>query len=79
MPKKARELSVLAVSRLKAEGRHAVGGVDGLYLRIAGCSRAWVLCVAMGTRVNKAGQAVPRRLNVGLGPCQDVSLAVVIK
>jgi len=79
MPKKARELSVLAVSRLKAEGRHAIGGVDGLYLRIAGCSRAWVLCVAMGTRVNKAGQAVPRRLNVGLGPCQDVSLAVVVK
>lgn len=75
MPKKARELSALAVSRLKAEGRHAVGGVDGLYLRIAGCSRTWVLCVAMGTRVNKTGQTVPRRLNMGLGPCLDVSLA----
>lgn len=49
MPKKARELSALTVSRLKAEGRYAVGGVDGLYLRIAGRSRAWVLCVAMGT------------------------------
>lgn len=59
MPKKARELSALAVSRLKAEGRHAVGGVDGLYLRIAGCSRAWGLCVAMGTRINKTGKAVP--------------------
>ena len=75
MPKKARELSALAVSRLKAEGRHAVGGVDGLYLRIAGCSRAWVLCVAMGTRINKAGKAVPRRLNMGLGPYQEISLA----
>ncbi|EAM8616017.1 DUF4102 domain-containing protein [Salmonella enterica] len=75
MPKKARELSALAVSRLKTEGRHAVGGVDGLYLRIAGCSRAWVLCVTMGTRLNKAGKAVPRRLNMGLGPYQEISLA----
>ncbi|ECK6621582.1 integrase arm-type DNA-binding domain-containing protein [Salmonella enterica] len=75
MPKKARELSALAVSRLKAEGRYAVGGVDGLYLRIAGRSRAWVLCVAMGTRINRAGKSVPRRLNMGLGPYQEVSLA----
>lgn len=43
MPKKARELSALAVSRLKAEGRYAVSGVDGLYLRIARRSRAWGL------------------------------------
>lgn len=75
MPKKARELSALAVSRLKTEGRYAVGGVDGLYLRIAGRSRAWVLCVAMGTRINKSGKTVPRRLNMGLGPYQEVSLA----
>ncbi|EEF9615802.1 hypothetical protein GXW28_004863, partial [Salmonella enterica] len=39
----ARELSALAVSRLKAEGRYAVSGVDGLYLRIARRSRAWGL------------------------------------
>ncbi|HDS1113867.1 TPA: integrase arm-type DNA-binding domain-containing protein [Pluralibacter gergoviae] len=75
MPKKARELSALAVSRLKADGRYAVGGVDGLYLRIAGRSRAWVLCVAMGTRINRAGKTVPRRLNMGLGPYQEISLA----
>ncbi len=74
MPKKAKEQYALAVSRLKAEGRHAVGGVDGLYLRIDGCSRAWVLCVAMGTRINRAGKAVPRRLNIGLGPYQEISL-----
>ncbi|EAW2990485.1 integrase, partial [Salmonella enterica] len=43
MPKKARGLSALAVSRLKAEGRYAVSGVDRLYLRIAGRSRAWVV------------------------------------
>lgn len=71
MPKKARELSALAVSRLKA----AVSGVDGLYLRIAGRSRAWGLCVAMGTRINRAGKTVPRRLNMGLGSYQEVSLA----
>lgn len=75
MPKKAKELSALAVSKLKAEGRYAVGGVDGLYLRIAGQSRAWVLCAAMGTRINAKGLEVPRRLNMGLGPYPEVSLA----
>lgn len=75
VPKKAKELSGLAVSKLKVEGRYAVGGVDGLYFRIAGQSRAWVLCVAMGTRVNNAGRTVPRRLNMGLGPYPEVSLA----
>ena len=35
MPKKAKELSAIAVSKLKAEGRYAVGGVDGLQLFIA--------------------------------------------
>ena len=29
MPKKAKELSGLVVSRLKSEGMYAVGGVDG--------------------------------------------------
>ena len=75
MPKKAKELSALAVSKLKAEGRHAVGGADGLYLRIAGESRAWVLCVALGTRTNRSGKEVVRRLNMGLGPFPEVSLA----
>ncbi len=51
------------------------GGVDGLYLRIAGRSRAWALCVAMGTRINRVDKTVPRRLNMGLGPYQEVSLA----
>lgn len=68
MPKKAKELSGLVVSRLKSEGMYAVGGVDGLYLRIRNQSRAWVLCVAMGTRINNLGRTVPRRLNMGLGP-----------
>ncbi len=65
MAKKAKELSALAVSRLKDEGRYAVGGVDGLYLRIAGNSRAWVL------RLNIHG----KRCDMGLGPFPEVGLA----
>lgn len=75
MPKKAKELSALAVSRLKENGKHAVGGVDGLYLRIAGNSRAWVLCAAMGSRINQSGKEVVRRLSMGLGPFPEISLA----
>jgi integrase len=75
MPKKAKVLSALAVAKLKTEGRHAVGGADGLYLRVAGVSRGWVLCVAFGTRTNRRGKKVVRRLNMGLGPFPDVSLA----
>ncbi|EFE1517251.1 integrase arm-type DNA-binding domain-containing protein, partial [Escherichia coli] len=72
---RAKELSGLVVSRLKSEGMYAVGNVDGLYLRIRNQSRAWVLCVAMGTRINNLGRTVPRRLNMGLGPYPEVSLA----
>ncbi len=38
MPKKAKELTGLAVAKLKTEGSYAVGGVDGLYLRVRGQS-----------------------------------------
>jgi hypothetical protein len=40
MPKKAKELSALAVSMLKSAGRHAVGGVDGLRCLIP-CASLW--------------------------------------
>jgi integrase len=75
MPKKAKALSALAVAKIKLEGRHAVGGVDGLYLRVAGASRGWILCVAFGSRTNRSGKEVVRRLNMGLGPFPEVSLA----
>lgn len=65
MPKKAKELSDRAVKALKAEGRYAVGGVDGLHLRISGDSRAWVLRIKVGDR----------RCDIGLGPYSEVSLA----
>lgn len=75
MTKKAKELSALAVSKLKADGDYYVGGADGLYLRIVKQSRVWCLRLAMGTRINKAGKTVPRRLNMGLGAYQELSLA----
>ena len=75
MPKKAKELSAIAISKLKAEGRHAVGGVDGLYFRIAGNSRAWVLRVAVGTRTNSDGNTVVHRRDMGLGSYPEISLA----
>jgi len=63
-PKRARELTALEVSRLK-DGRHAVGGVAGLYLYVNGNARSWVL------RMNVAG----RRREAGLGPFPEVRMA----
>ena len=63
--KKAKELSDLKVKALKAEGRYAVGGADGLHLRIVGNSRAWILRIKIGTK----------RSDIGLGPYPEVSLA----
>lgn len=65
MAKKAKELSDLKVKALKAEGRYAVGGADGLHLRIVGNSRAWILRIKIGTK----------RSDIGLGPYPEVSLA----
>ncbi len=75
MPKKAKELSALAVSKLKAEGRYAVGGADGLHLRVSGGSRAWVLRVAVGARLSDSGKPVIHRRDIGLGSYPEVSLA----
>ncbi|NBT64893.1 MAG: DUF4102 domain-containing protein, partial [Betaproteobacteria bacterium] len=44
MPKVARELSPLAISKLTNPGTHAVGGVAGLAIRVYDAGqRAWVL------------------------------------
>jgi integrase len=74
MPKKAKELSASTVSKLKKNGRYAVGGADGLHLRIVGNSRAWVLRVAVGTRTNSKGKTVAYRRDMGLGSYPEVSL-----
>ncbi len=65
MPKKAKELSALTVSRIKQDGRYAVGGVDGLCLRVTGASRSWVLRVMIDAK----------RSDIGLGGFPDISLA----
>ncbi|MDH5859258.1 tyrosine-type recombinase/integrase [Lampropedia aestuarii] len=65
MPKKAKELSIRAVQQLKDDGRHAVGGVDGLHLRISNGSKAWVLRMLVGEK----------RRDLGLGPFPQIGLA----
>ncbi len=66
MPKIAKELTPLAVSKLKRPGLHAVGGINGLGLKVMPSgSRAWVL------RSMVAG----KRREYGLGSFPTVSLA----
>ncbi|MEC8848762.1 MAG: integrase arm-type DNA-binding domain-containing protein [Pseudomonadota bacterium] len=66
MPKKASELSPLAVKRLTSPGMHAVGGVGGLYLQVtASGARSWILRAMVGGK----------RRDLGLGGFPDVSLA----
>lgn len=67
MPRKAKELGALEVSRLKETGSYAVGGVPGLYLRVEGASRAWVY-----RYVVKDSQ---KRRRMGLGPYPTITLA----
>ncbi|MFL9863230.1 integrase arm-type DNA-binding domain-containing protein [Paraburkholderia fungorum] len=65
MPKIAKELGALAVSRLSAPGRHAVGHVAGLALQITPSgARSWVLRVTVGKG----------RREIGLGAYPGVSL-----
>ena len=75
MPKKAKELSALAVTKLKADGRYAVGGVDGLHLRVLGDSRSWVLRLVVGERTNTSGKQVVHRRDMGLGSYPEITLA----
>ena len=75
MPKKAKELSALSVAKIKENGRHAVGGVDGLHLRIVDGSRAWVLRVAVGNKIDDQGKVKIHRRDIGLGSFPEVSLS----
>lgn len=75
MPKKSKELSALSVSKIKATGRHSVGGVDGLCLNVEGNSRVWILRATVGKRLDKDGKLKPHRRDIGLGPYPEVSLA----
>ncbi len=66
MPKIAKELGALQVSRLTAPGMHSVGGVAGLQLQVSDTgARSWILRVVIGGR----------RRDMGLGGFPTVTLA----
>ena len=66
MARVAKERSPLAVQRLKVPGWHAVGGVSGLYLKVAPTgARTWVLRATVGHK----------RRDMGLGGYPSVTLA----
>jgi len=66
MPKVAKELGALAVSRLREPGMHAVGGVAGLHLQVTGTgARTWILRIRVGDA----------RREMGLGAFPGVPLA----
>lgn len=66
MPRVARELSAIEVSRLTAPGMVAVGVVPGLHLQIVKTgARSWILRVKVGTK----------RRDMGLGGYPAVTLA----
>jgi integrase len=66
MPKIAKELTPLAISKLKRPGLHAVGGINGLGLKVMPSgSRAWVLRTMVASK----------RREYGLGGFPTVSLA----
>lgn len=65
MPKIAKELGALAVSRLNEPGVYAVGKVAGLHLQVAPAgSRSWILRVKVGDK----------RREIGLGSYPAVTL-----
>lgn len=67
MPRKASELTALAVKRLTKPGLFAVGGVTGLALQVKESgARSWIL---------RATGSSGRRHEIGLGGYPDISLA----
>lgn len=67
MPKIAKELSALQVSRLTEPGHHSVGGVTGLYLYVTSTgARSWVLRTVISGK----------RRHMGLGAFPSVTLAM---
>lgn len=66
MPRRAKDLSAIEISRLAAPGLHFVGGVAGLALKVQPSgAKSWML------RISVAG----KRRDMGLGGFPDVTLA----
>ena len=56
MPKRAAELSALAVSHIKRPGLHSVGGISGLKLQVSKTgSRSWILRVTIAGKIRDIG------------------------
>lgn len=67
MPKKAKDLTAIEVSRITTPGRHAVGTVPGLQLVVSPSgSRSWILRTKVGFK----------RRAIGLGSYPEVTLAM---
>jgi len=75
MSKRAKELSALAVSKIKNDGLHAVGGIPGLYIQITENSRSWIFRFYIGTRTTSNGKTVAHLRDMGLGAYPEVTLA----
>ena len=65
MPRIAKELSAIEVSRIHDQGLHFVGNVPGLILQVKGASRSWILRIPVGGK----------RRDIGLGGFPAVGLA----
>lgn len=66
MPKKAKNLSPIEISRITEPGRHAVGNVAGLLFAVSPSgARSWILRTKVGDK----------RRSIGLGGYPDVGLA----
>lgn len=72
MPRRIPELSALAISKIKDNGRHPVGGVPGLYFYKRDESRSWVLRAQIRSLVND--EPVVKRRDIGLGSYPAVSV-----
>lgn len=77
MPKKAKELGPLAVKRLTTPGKHPVGGVDGLYLKVVNPSaRSWVLRVVVAGKRREIGLGAYAESGMGVAAARAKALTV---
>ncbi|MEN9416387.1 MAG: hypothetical protein RI988_7 [Pseudomonadota bacterium] len=76
MPKLARELSALEVSRLSAPGLHAVGGTPGLHLRIKPSgAKGWILRIKIGDKRRDIGLGGYSQTGMTLAKARAAALA----
>lgn len=77
MPRTVRQpLTDLGVRALKVPGHYAAGGeAPGLLLQISPTGKkSWIVRLTCGTRLNRSGCVVQRRIDFGLGAYPLVGL-----